>query len=89
MKLGLASAGAPALAHALGVSAAAQDVGPAKGKLGVVGGRDEKVLFPGKGLPGGGQLEIRLVQSMYTSDADELEVAHRARPYDPDSWYSE
>ena len=35
MKLGLASTGAPALAHALGVSAAAQDVGPAKGKLGV------------------------------------------------------
>src|SRR5258708_1146608 len=89
MKLGLASAGAPALAHALGASAAAQDVGPAKGKLGVVGGRDEKVLFPGKGLPGGGQLEIRLVQSMYTSDADELEVAQRARPYDPDSWYTE
>src|SRR5438034_11183428 len=40
-------------------------------------------------LPGGGQLEIRLVQSMYTSDADELEVAQRARPYDPDSWYTE
>jgi len=40
-------------------------------------------------LPGGGQLEIRLVQSMYTSDADELEVAQRARPYDPDSWHTE
>src|SRR2546428_5328943 len=89
MKWGLASAGAPALARALGVSVAAQDLGPAKGKLGVAGGRDEKVLFPGKGLPGGGQLEIRLVQSMYTSDADELEVAQRARPYDPDSWYTE
>ena len=89
MKWGLASAGAPALARALGVSTAAQDFGPGKGKLGVIGGRDEKVLFPGKGLPGGGQLEIRLVQSMYTSDADELEVAQRARPYDPDSWYTE
>jgi dienelactone hydrolase len=89
MKWGLASAGAPALARALGASAAAQDLGPVKGKLGVIGGRDEKVLFPGKGLPGGGQLEIRLVQSMYTSDADELEVAQRARPYDPDSWYTE
>ena len=89
MALGLASAGAPALARAIGLSAAAQDLGPAKGKLGVVGGRDEKVLFPGKGLPGGGQLEIRLVQSMYTSDPDELEVAQRARPYDPNSWYEE
>jgi dienelactone hydrolase len=89
MALGLASAGAPALARAIGVSAAAQDLGPAKGKLGVIGGRDEKVLFPGKGLPGGGQLEIRLVQSMYTSDPDELEVAQRARPYDPNSWYEE
>src|SRR6267378_7970888 len=89
MKLGLASAGAPILARALSASAAAQDLGPAKGKLGVIGGRDEKVLLPGKGLPGGGQLEIRLVQSMYTSDADELEVAQRARPYDPDSWHVE
>src|SRR5207245_3205061 len=29
------------------------------------------------------------VQSRYTSDADELEVAQRARPYDPDSWHTE
>jgi dienelactone hydrolase len=89
IRWGLASAGAPALARMFGLSAHAQDVGPAVGRPGVVGGRDEKVLFPGKGLPGGGQLEIRLVQSMYTSDADELEVAQRARPYDPDSWYVE
>jgi dienelactone hydrolase len=89
MQWGLASAGAPALARALGTSVMAQDVGPGTGKLGVIGGRDEKVLFPGKGLAGGGQLEIRLVQSMYTGDADELEVAQRARPYDPDSWYTE
>src|SRR5437870_2884554 len=85
MQLGFA----PALARMFGISARAQDVGPAIQRPGVIGGRDEKVLFPGKGLPGGGQLEIRLVQSMYTSDADELEVAQRARPYDPDSWYTE
>src|SRR5919106_4044423 len=89
MTWGLASASAPVLAKMLGVSALAQDFGPGSGKLGVIGGRDDKVLFPGKGLPGGGQLEIRLVQSMYTSDPDELEVAQRARPYDPDSWYAE
>ena len=89
MQWGLASAGAPVFARMLGGPARAQDLGPASGRLGVVGGRDDKVLFPGKGLPGGGQLEIRLVQSMYTSDADELEVAQRARPYDPDSWHVE
>src|SRR5882762_9053560 len=85
----LSSIGAPVLGRMLGVAVAAQDFGPAKGRLGVIGGRDESVLLSGKGLPGGGQLEIRLVQSMYTSDADELEVAQRARPYDPDSWYTE
>ena len=85
----LASAGAPALARMFGVSARAQDAGRGVGTPGVIGGRNEQVLFPGKGLPGGGQLEIRLVQSMYTSDADELEVAQRARPYDPDSWHTE
>ena len=89
MQWGLASASAPVFARMLGVPARAQDLGPGTGKRGVVGGRDDKVLFPGKGLPGGGQLEIRLVQSMYTSDADELEVAQRARPYDPDSWHTE
>jgi len=89
MQWGLASASAPVFTRMLDLSAHAQDVGPGTGRLGVVGGRDDKVLFPGKGLPGGGQLEIRLVQSMYTSDADELEVAQRARPYDPDSWHVE
>src|SRR5205085_31887 len=52
-------------------------------------GRDEKVLFPGPDMAGGSQTEIRMVQSIYTSDADELEVAQRAKPYDPESWTSE
>ena len=89
MGLGLASAGAPLLARMLGAQAFAQDFGPASGKLGVVGGRDEKALFPGPGLPGGGQTEIRMVQSIYTSDQDELEVAYRLKPYDMESWISE
>ena len=67
MSLGLASAAAPVVATMFGVSAEAQDFGPASGKIGVIGGRDEKVLFPGPGLPGGGQTEIRMVQSIYTS----------------------
>jgi dienelactone hydrolase len=89
MQLGLGAAGAPVLARLLGVRAAAQDFGPASGKLGVVGGRDEKALFPGPGLPGGGQTEIRMVQSIYTSDQDELEVAFRLKPYDMESWIAE
>src|SRR5947209_16448523 len=79
MQWGLSSISAPVLGRMLGVAVAAQDFGPGSGRLGVIGGRDESVLFPGKGLPGGGQLEIRLVQSMYPSDADELEVGQRAR----------
>jgi dienelactone hydrolase len=89
MQLGLASAGAPLLTRVFGVRAVAQDFGPASGKLGVIGGRDEKALFPGPGLPGGGQTEIRMVQSIYTSDQDELEVAYRLKPYDMESWIAE
>ena len=89
MQRGLSSISAPVLGRMLGEAVAAQDFGPGSGRLGVIGGRDESFLFPGKGLPGGGQLEIRLAQSMYTSDADELEVAQRARPYDPSSWFEE
>ena len=89
MQLGLASAGAPVVAKALGTTAYAQDFGPGAGKLGTVGGRNEESLFPGPGLPGGGQTEIRMVQSVYTSDADELEVAFRMKPYDHESWMSE
>ena len=47
------------------------------------------MLFPGPGLPGGGQTEIRMVQSIYTSDPDELDVAQRLRPYDMESWLAE
>jgi dienelactone hydrolase len=89
MSLGLASAGVPVLSKLFGASAFAQDFGPGAGKLGVVGGRDEKALFPGPGMPGGAQTEIRMVQSIYTSDADELDVAIRMKPYDMESWISE
>ena len=89
MKLGLASAGAPVLAKVLGTTAWAQDFGPGAGTLGVVGGRDEKALFPGPNMPGGAQTEIRMVQSIYTSDPDELDVAVRMKPYDMESWISE
>ena len=87
--LGFASAGVPALSRVFGTTAFAQDFGPGAGKLGVVGGRDEKALFPGPGLPGGAQTEIRMVQSIHTSDPDELEVAFRMKPYDMESWIGE
>jgi dienelactone hydrolase len=53
------------------------------------GGRAETELFPGKALPGGGQLEIRLTASIYTSDPDQLEVAQRMKPFNLDSWIVE
>jgi dienelactone hydrolase len=69
--------------------ALAQDAGPEGGKIGAVGGRAEQELYPAKGLPGGGQLEIRLSATIYTSDPDQLEVAHRLRPFDLESWIAE
>jgi dienelactone hydrolase len=89
MALGLASAGVSAMSKVFGASAFAQDFGPTSGLLGAVGGRDEKALFPGPNLPGGAQTEIRMVQSIYTADPDELEVAFRMKPYDNDSWITE
>jgi dienelactone hydrolase len=89
LNLGLASAGAPIAAKILGARAFAQDFGPSSGLLGKVGGRDEKALFPGPNMPGGAQTEIRMVQSIHTADADELDVAIRMKPYDMESWIAE
>jgi len=89
LRLGLISAGVPALSRLFGRPAFAQDLGPGNKLVGKVGGRDEAALFPGLNLPGGGQTEIRLNQSIYTSDPDELEVAQRLKPFDPQSWYDE
>ena len=89
VKWGLVSAGLPALSKVLASPALAQDAGSESGKIGEVGGRAEGELYPGKGLSGGGQLEIRLTQTIYTSDPDALEVAQRMKPYDLDSWVTE
>jgi dienelactone hydrolase len=89
VKWGLASAGVPVFSKLMGLTALAQDAGSESGKLGAVGGRDEAALMPGKDLPGGGQLEIRLTASIYTSDPDALEVAQRLKPYDLNSWVTE
>jgi len=49
----------------------------------------EKILFPGRGLPGGGQLEIRMEISSSNPDPDVLRVARRFRPYSLESWHAE
>ncbi|HVB55088.1 MAG TPA: alpha/beta hydrolase [Candidatus Acidoferrales bacterium] len=89
VKMGLVSAGLPVLSGVLNSPALAQDASAEGGTMGEVGGRDEEELYPAKGLPGGGQLEIRLTASIYTSDADELEVAQRLKPFDLESWIAE
>jgi len=89
LQWGLMSAGASMLSKMLGATAWAQNLGPGNRGVGQTGGRDEAQLFQGKHLPGGAQMEIRLNQSIHTSDPDELEVAHRMKPFNPQSWYEE
>src|SRR5580704_4616025 len=89
VKWGLAAAGLPMLTRALGSSALDQDLGGEGGKKGAIGGRAEEELYTGKGLQGGGQFEIRLTQSIYTSDPDALEVAQRMKRFDLESWIVE
>ena len=89
VKWGLVSAGLPALSGVLASALSAQDAGSEAGSQGEVGGRSEGELFPAKGLAGGGQLEIRLTQTIYTSDPDQLEVAQRMKPFNLDSWITE
>jgi dienelactone hydrolase len=87
LRLAPCLAAVPALSRV--IPAFAQDLGPGNRNVGgEVGGRDDARLG-GKGLPGGGQVDFRLNQTVYTSDADELEVAQRIRPFDPKSWYDE
>jgi dienelactone hydrolase len=89
VKLGLAATALPILNRALTAEGLAQDASAEGGKKGAVGGRSEEELYTGKGLQGGGQLEIRLTQSIYTSDPDALEVAQRMKPFNLDSWIVE
>jgi dienelactone hydrolase len=86
---GIASAGIPAFSKVMSSPAFAQDAGPGSGTIGTVGGRAEEELYPAPGLPGGGQLEIRLSATIYTSDPDQLEVAQRMKPFDLESWIAE
>jgi dienelactone hydrolase len=49
----------------------------------------ERALFPAAGLPGGGQLEVRMEISADHPDPDIRRVARNVKPYNLESWYSE
>ena len=85
VRLGLVSAGAAPFSSVLIPRAHAQDAGPDSGSVGSVGGRAESELFLGRGLPGGGQLEIRLSATIYTSDPDALELAQSMKTFNVES----
>ena len=48
----------------------------------------ERVLFPSKGLPGGGQMEVRMVTERDV-DPDIEELTRNVKPFNPESWYKE
>ncbi len=49
----------------------------------------EKALFSGPGLPGGGQMEIRMEISPLHPDPDIREVTQRVRSFNLESWFTE
>jgi dienelactone hydrolase len=49
----------------------------------------ERALFPARGLPGGGQLEVRMEISANHPDPDIRRVARSVKPYNLESWFSE
>ena len=49
----------------------------------------ERALFPARGLPGGGQLEVRMEISANHPDPDIRRVGRKVKPYNLESWYSE
>jgi dienelactone hydrolase len=51
--------------------------------------RAEKALFPARGLPGGGQLEVRMEISQFHPDPDIRGVARRVKFFNLESWHRE
>ncbi|MDZ4344560.1 MAG: prolyl oligopeptidase family serine peptidase [Candidatus Binatia bacterium] len=52
-------------------------------------GQAEKELFPARGLPGGGQLEVRMEISANHPDPDIRGVARRVKFFNLESWHTE
>lgn len=51
--------------------------------------KTEKELYPGAGLPGGGQLDVRITASPDNPDTDVRDAARRIRSFNPESWFTE
>jgi dienelactone hydrolase len=51
--------------------------------------RTDKALFPAPGLPGGGQLEVRMELSQFHPDPDICGVARRVKFFNLESWHKE
>jgi dienelactone hydrolase len=49
----------------------------------------EKALYPASGLPGGGQLEVRMEISQFHPDPDIRGVARRVKSFNLESWHKE
>lgn len=49
----------------------------------------EKALYPAPGLPGGGQLEVRMEVSQFHPDPDVRGVARRVKFFNLESWHKE
>ena len=49
----------------------------------------EKALYPAPGLPGGGQLEVRMEISQFHPDPDIRGVARRVKFFNLESWHKE
>jgi hypothetical protein len=49
----------------------------------------EKALYPALGLPGGGQLEVRMEISQFHPDPDVRGVARRVKFFNLESWHKE
>ena len=68
------------LASVMVRNAMAQTVDPAEA---------ERVLYPAKGLPGGGQMEVRMMVESEHPDPDVVELGHSVKPFNPESWHVE
>jgi hypothetical protein len=49
----------------------------------------ERALYPAPGLPGGGQLEVRMEISQFHPDPDIRGVARRVKSFNLESWHTE
>jgi hypothetical protein len=81
IKWGLLSSGLPLLTKG---GFFASSASPAQ----TVGTADNE-LYEGKNLPGGAQVDPRLMISPFSTDADIVDAAHRMSPFNPESWHVE